>query len=153
MQTLEAHYRKCRHAGVRAVNAIRAARHLLHREQTLGGTIGRTLQDRELVRVRVEPDWEATAEEMAGDMFDPKVCTHLSARELAAERKEYEHKVEQFGFVGLIAEIRADEASPWECVESCWGFDNWGDYLADEERDFLLIAVEAWMESGWELTD
>lgn len=149
--SLESIYRAFRANGARACNALRAARYRLNREQTIGGTIGRTLVSRDLVRVRIEPDDDCYAEDRMGDCFDPCVNPDINPRKLEAERKEYIEMAEQHGYCGLISEIREHDEAPWQEVDSCWGFEAWGDGLKDEEADFLARAIEAWMESGWEL--
>lgn len=153
LETLADFYRERRNAGLRAVDAIQGARYLLNRTQTIEGTIGRTLINRELVRTRIEPDYDTLIEDQMGDMFNPDVCTDIPARRLEREREEYIRNAEGFGFCGIIAEIRKDEDSPWEHVDSCWGFEGWGDYVFEEEKDFLYNALTAWMENGWELAE
>lgn len=154
MKTLEQHYRECRASGATAVHALAIARHLFDRERTIEGTIGRKLLYEELIRVRIEPDHNCYIDDQLGDMFDPGVNPYTSPRKLEAEREEYIRKAEQFGFCGLIAEIREHDEAEWEEIDSCWGLEGWDDeWIKYNEADFLACAIEAWMESGWELEE
>lgn len=132
---------------VPAGQAVRIARYRVNTAQTINGTIGRTLIDCNLVRVRQEPDWDARLDDEMGDMFDPRANPELCPRKLESERKEYLHKAETYGFVGIISEVRPNADAPWETVDSCWGFEGWADdHLADEEQQFLFEAITYWME-------
>lgn len=127
-----------------ASDCLNIARARYERERFLCGPIVCELINRDLVRVRIEPDeWGQDK----GDMFDPDECPDIHPNTLKRQEREYNRKAREYGFCGFVSEFRASSFDQWVMWDSCWGFEAWEESLMDETaREFLSGVCVAWLE-------
>lgn len=80
------------------------------------------LEDAGLARLKVVLDTEWDADNMVGDMFNPKYNPDISPEECAQQEKEYLEKLCNSGVWGVVLEVH--DGNEWEQLDSLWGIDD-----------------------------
>ena len=96
------------------------------------------------VRLQVLPDELSTFEDLAGDVYNPKVNDNIQLSRLQREEKQFMERVNRDGVYGLVGEYFDGEK--WQHADSCWGFvgGDWRNSGTDTDiMDATLDAAKA----------
>jgi hypothetical protein len=101
----------------------------------------REWEGRGLVRMRVEPDYIAHYDDLAGDSFNFKVNPDIPAFRLERMEEEFKERISRDGVWGIISEWF--NGTEWQHADSCWGFvgDDWQD--SGYDVDAMAQAISA----------
>lgn len=116
------------HHKVTAIRALESARY--HVDVT---TRWEQAESEGLVRLQIEPDYDADLANLEGDCYDPGVNPDIQPHILARQRKEFFESVDREGVWGIIGQYRCPCCGNWQDAGSCWGFvgHEWSGYDLD----------------------
>lgn len=97
--------------------------------------------DAGLVRLLRVCDTDSGFDDLAGDMFSDECAIGYPGgkRAIEKERKEFLHKFENYGAIGLVAQYRPTTESKWRTADSLWSIEGW-----IEESDLIENFSDVW---------
>lgn len=107
----------------------------------------RALEDAGFVRLRLEPDYGVTFEDVAGVAFDRSENPNMRERTIARLEAEFRRRVDDEGIWRLLGEILI--GGEWELIDDISGFvgDDWKDSgHAVTVREYVIAAHHQPME-------
>lgn len=104
------------------------------------------LEEAGLARIRVELDTEWDADDMVGDMFNPKHNSDTDPDELARQKKEYLEGLCDNGVWGVVLEVYY--GSDWEHLDSLWGIDDYKTANEEIRAEMEAEAVEHFKDTA-----
>jgi hypothetical protein len=72
--------------------------------------------------MKIEPDYSADIDNLAGDSFNPKANPDINPKTLERQYQEFVDKVNREGVWGIVSQYRCPCCGTWKTVDSCWGF-------------------------------
>ena len=136
-------YQDVRKAGWTAQSALRDARTRYAFWRREAPDYLKSGDSHNCVRLRVEWDHLANAEDLMGECYCPRANPDIPASRLERQKKEFLQRRADCGAVGIVGEYWDEREQAWVQTDSVWGFvgDDWKH--SGYDTDIMQSALDA----------